>query len=1017
MMKPPIDELEKPLTLDELMRDAGPAADQAGPRFWRSLSELADDGSFDEQAKRAAARAQAAIYGLDEASRRKFMTVMGASFALSGVVGCGVQPAEKIVPYVEQPEAVVPGKPLFFATASPMGGDGLGLLVESQMGRPTKVEGNPSHPASGGATDVFAQAEVLSLYDPDRSQVVVHDGRVDTWERFLRFAVDLREQKLATKGRGLRFLTRSVSSPTLVHQFRRLQEALPEAKWVSYEPVTRDAARKGAELAFGKAFEADYRFDKADVVVALDADFLCWGPAGVRHARAFIERRTAEGEGATMSRLYAFEPTPTVTGAKADDRTPVASAEVLLVAAALAKALKVAGAPDLDAKRIEAHSAKIAALAAELEANKGKALVVVGDTQPAEVHALGHAINAALGAIGTTLVLSPPADAGPADQIGSLVELARDVEAGEVDTLLVLGANPVYEAPADLKMGEVLRNPKLTTLVHLGQYNDETGSISHWHLPEAHFLESWGDVRSSDGTVALIQPLIEPLYQGRSASEVLSALLGEVGVPGREIVRNYWRGRLPAATFEQSWRRALRDGVVQLPGEGPKPETPGEPKLDAVKWPTVAPASADELEVVFRPDPTIWDGRYANNGWLQELPKPLTTLTWENAALVSPALARRMNLREGQVVVLEFRSTSIEGVPVLINPGQAENSVTVHLGYGRQVPHMKVGHGIGFDANRLRRSDALWASAGLAIHPTSQSVPVPITQHHHRMEGRDILRVEKFGEKPHHHEHPSGSLIPEWPGGQQHEDYAWSMAIDLNRCIGCSACTIACQAENNIPVVGKAQVLNSREMHWIRVDRYYEGTEEDPDIHFQPVPCMHCEKAPCELVCPVEATSHSDEGLNEMTYNRCVGTRYCGNNCPYKVRRFNFLQYADKTTPSLQLLNNPDVTVRMRGVMEKCTYCVQRINEARINAKMAGGKVGPDEVVTACQAACPTKAIVFGNLKDPESAVSKLRKSERHYALLGELGTLPRTTYLSKVVNPAGESGAKGEAHEEPHHG
>ncbi|WP_206108151.1 TAT-variant-translocated molybdopterin oxidoreductase [Paludisphaera soli] len=1024
MMKSQPADLDTPLTLAELMRDAAaPDAEATGPRYWRSLSELADDGAFTEQARKAAARAQAAIHGLDDASRRKFLTLMGASFALAGVSGCAVQPAEKIVPYVEQPELIVPGKPLFFATATSLGGDALGLLVESHMGRPTKIEGNPSHPASRGATDIFSQAEVLSLYDPDRSQVVVRNGGVETWERFLRFAVDLRERKLAEKGRGLRILTRSVCSPTLIDQIRRLREQMPEARWHSYEPVNRDAARKGAELALGSPYEAAYHLEKADLVVALDAELIGGGPVGLRHARAFADRRDPEAE--SPLKLVAFEPTPTLTGAAADRRTPVASADVLLVAAALAKALKVEGAPDLDGKRIEPHAAAIAALAAELEAKKGKALVVVGDAQPAEVHALGLAINAALGAIGETLTLAPPADRGPVDQTASLVELARDIRAGAVDTLLVLGANPVYEAPSDLKMAEVLQNEKLTALVHLGLYNDETAAISHWHVPEAHFLESWGDVRSSDGTCSLQQPLIEPLYQGRSASDVLAALLGQVGVPGQQVVRDYWRTKLPAESFERTWRKALRDGVVELPApaEGEAPPAAGAPKLDKVQWPAPAAPSADELEIVFRPDPTIWDGRFANNGWLQELPKPLTTLTWDNAALVSPKLAERLGLEDQQVVLLEFRSSSVEA-PVLIAPGQAEDTVTVHLGYGRGRAG-RVGTGIGFDANKLRRSDAPWSSPGLKVLPTDRRLPLAVTQHHHRTEGREPVKVSTFeaakhhGEGDHGHHHPDFSFYPE-PPVPQSEDYAWAMAIDLNRCIGCGACTIACQAENNIPVVGKDQVLNSRELHWIRVDRYYEGTEaekENPAIHFQPVPCMHCEKAPCEVVCPVEATTHSQEGLNEMTYNRCVGTRYCGNNCPYKVRRFNFLHYSDRftsaaTTPSLQLLNNPDVTVRSRGVMEKCTYCVQRINEARQNAKIEGRKVGGDEVATACQAACPTRAIVFGNKLDPESAVSKLRKSERSYALLEELGTVPRTTYLTKLTH-----GAATPSHEEPRHG
>jgi molybdopterin-containing oxidoreductase family iron-sulfur binding subunit len=1008
MMKPETDDSARPLTLDELVL----GAESEPTRLWRSLEELADPDAAAGRAANAAARAQAAIYGLGDVGRRDFLTVMGASLALAGVSGCGVQPAEKIVPYVDQPEQIVPGKPLFFATAAPFGGDGLGLLVESQMGRPTKVEGNPSHPASRGATNAFAQAETLALYDPDRSKIVVARGREGTWENFLRFAIDLRARKLAAKGAGLRILTRSVASPTVLDQLRRLKEAMPEVVWHSYEPVNRDAARKGAELAFGKPYEPSYKLDGVDVVVALDADFLAWGPSSVRLAREFADRR--DPDAASMLRLHAFEPTPTVTGAAADHRTPVASADVFAVAAALARALKVAGAPEVPLGRAQALEPGLATLAAELEAARGKAVVVVGDTQPAEVHALGYAINAALGAIGSAVVLGAPAEGAPVDQSASLVQLAQDVKAGKVDALVVLDANPAYDAPADLKIDEVLRDEKLTTLVHLGLYNDETGALAHWHVPEAHFLESWGDVRSSDGTVALIQPLIAPLYQGRTASDVLAVLLGEVGIPDRELVRNYWKTKLPAETFEKEWRAALRDGVVKLPGEAPKAETPAATDLGKIAWP--APAAGGELELIFRPDPTIWDGRYANNAWLQELPKPISTMTWENVALVGPALAKQKGLKDGQVAILEFHGVQVEA-PVLVVPGQAADTVTVHLGYGRAKRAGRVGGEIGFNAYLMRRSDALWAGTGLAVEPTTNFVRLPVTQHHHDMAKRNVVRVQTLGEYKHpreedHHEHPSGSLHPEWPGHQS-EDYAWAMVIDLNRCIGCNACTIACQAENNIPVVGKEQVLNSREMHWIRVDRYYAGEDqENPDTLFQPVPCMHCEKAPCELVCPVEATSHSDEGLNEMTYNRCVGTRYCGNNCPYKVRRFNYFSYVDDT-PSIQLVKNPDVTVRMRGVMEKCTYCVQRINEARINAKMADGKIGRDEVVTACQGACPTQAIVFGNLKDSESAVSKLRESPRHYSLLGELGTLPRTTYLSKLTNPAGGA----EAHEEPKNG
>ncbi|MDR3622689.1 MAG: TAT-variant-translocated molybdopterin oxidoreductase [Paludisphaera borealis] len=1026
------DDVDKPLTLSELMRGAQAVSEPEaqGPRYWRSLSELADDGTFTEEVAQAVAGVRGAIEGLDDASRRRFMKLMGASFALAGVAGCSVQPVETIVPYVEQPESIVPGKAMYFATASALGGDGVGLLVESQMGRPIKIEGNPTHPASQGATDVFSQAEILSLYDPDRSQVIVHDGRVDTWEHFLGFAIDLREKQREGKGKGLRILTRSVSSPTLADQIQRLLKELPEARWHSYEAVTRDTVRQGAKLAFGEPLEPVYNFAKADVVVSLDADFLGSGPGRLSYARAFADRR-AQGEvvekaaAQTMNRLYAIESTPTLTGAMADHRLPLSARDVAHAALAIAQVLKVEGAPAADPRRLESQASWLAALAADLGGRRGKSLVVAGDSQPAEVHALVFAINAALGNVGETVNFFPPTQQGPTDQIGSLVELVRDIEKGAVDTLVILGANPVYETPADLKFAEALKSPKLNVRVHLGLYDDETAALCNWHLPEAHFLESWGDVRAFNGAATIQQPLIAPLYKGKTSNDVLAALLGQGDLPGLEIVRSYWKGRLPAATFEETWRKALQDGVVAEPADAvAKPKPPAAAKLDQVKF---AAGAVDGLEIVFRPDPTIWDGRYANNGWLQELPKPMTTLTWENAALVSPALAKRLGLENNQIVSLEFRSTLVEA-PVWITPGQADDSVTVHLGYGRATAG-RVGTGIGFNAYLLRRSDALWFSDGLKLTPTTRTHTLAITQHHHDMAGRDIVRastVDAFHEKLEHgHDeakhasHHGLSLYPD-PPVPQSEDYAWAMAIDLNRCIGCGACTIACQAENNIPIVGRDQVLNSREMHWIRVDRYYEGEDSaNPSTYFQPVPCMHCEKAPCELVCPVEATTHSDEGINEMTYNRCVGTRYCGNNCPYKVRRFNFLQYSDKTTPSLKLLNNPDVTVRMRGVMEKCTYCVQRINEARINAQIEDRKIGGDEVVTACQGACPTRAIVFGNMKDPESSVAKARKSPRHYALLAELGTLPRTTYLTRLSNPSPADAAEKKAENpvEPRHG
>ncbi|WP_205678701.1 TAT-variant-translocated molybdopterin oxidoreductase [Aquisphaera insulae] len=990
------------------------------PALWRSLEELAGDESFGALLEDEFAGVS--LQWLDEASRRRFLKLMGASLALSGIAGCAVQPEEKIVPYVQPPEDVIPGRPLFFATALAPLGSAVGVLVESHMGRPIKIEGNPAHPASLGATDMHVQASILQLYDPDRSQVILDRGRVDTWDRFLAAAVDLRTKKVAEKGKGLRILTRgdAALSPTLSAQLRKVLEAFPEARWHAYEPVGREAVREGTRRAFGEALEPVYHLDKADVVVALDADFLTSGPASLRYARDHASRREpgTGDSGATMNRLYAAEATPSLTGSAADHRLPLASKDVEGLARELAHALKLPGAAA--AEPGSKHAAWIAAVAKDLEAHKGRGLVVAGETQPAEVHVLAHLINDALGNHGRTVTFYPAPEPGPAGRVGSLADLVGDIKLGKVDTLLILGANPMYDAPADLEFAAVMTDTNVPTRIHLGLYDDETAAVCHWHLPESHPLEAWGDLVAFDGTATIQQPLIAPLYQGHSAIEVLAILLGQPGRPGQDIVKSTWREKKLPGDFDAAWKDALRRGIV--------PGTTAEPKAVTLKSKDVPPPGpakpADQgLEIVFRPDPAVWDGTFANSGWLQELPKPLTRFTWDNAALISPAEAERRGIANEDVLVLRYRGRALT-LPAWILPGQAEGTITVSLGYGRtRAGH--VGNGAGANAYALRTSDAPWHGAGLELSKTGEKRKIAIVQHHYQMQGREPIKVgtaEEFRADPgfaHEHHAPEAhgeSLYPDAPRGQDAEN-AWGMTIDLNKCIGCGTCVVACQAENNIPIVGKEEVLRSREMHWLRIDRYYEGDEKDPQAYFQPVPCMHCEKAPCEPVCPVGATTHSDEGLNEMTYNRCVGTRYCGNNCPYKVRRFNFFQYADLETPSLKLLNNPDVTVRTRGVMEKCSYCVQRINEARIVAKMEGRPVGGDEVKTACQAACSCQAIVFGNLLDPNSAVAKSKASPRNYALLEELNTLPRTTYLAKLRNPNPELEAEPKDRHESNHG
>ncbi len=989
----------------------------SGPVFWRSLEELAAGGVPAEPPAREAD--EPAAPWTEAPSRREFFRYLAASMALAGAgtSGCAIQQPETIVPYVEAPEQVVPGKPLFFATAVPMDGYACGVLVESQMGRPTKIEGNPDHPASLGATDAFAQAAVLALYDPDRSQVVTHQGRVETWEHAQTLLLDLRQRMQPSRGAGLRILTQTVTSPTMADQLRRLREQFPEAKWHAYESVSRDAVRAGARLAFGAELEPVYHLDQADVIVALDADFLAWGPGRLKDARAFAARREIEADpksyitgraadraeaGSTMNRLYAIECTPTITGALADHRMARPARDIAAVAKFLADSVRG------NAAQIPGQPGQewLPVMARDLKAAGARGLVIAGDTQPPEVHALAHLINHALGSLGKTVGLLPRIDQGPADQIGSLRELVADLNAGRVDTLLILGGNPAYDAPADLDFAGALRNGKMALSIHLGLYQDETAQLCQWHVPEAHTLESWGDLRAFDGTVTIQQPLIAPLYGGKTASEVLAHVLGEPDHSGLDILRDYWRRQALPGDFETAWRQALKKGVV--PGTAVQLKAVA-PRIQEVTLPAAA-GDDNALELVFRPDPTIWDGRYANNGWLQELPKPMNRLTWDSAAFLSQELAAELGIAGEDVIELRYRGRTVQ-VPAWIMPGQARRSVTVFLGHGRRSAG-RVGNGVGVDVSPLRTADAPWFGAGLEIGKTNRRHRLPTTQHHFNMAGRDLYRAGDLATYRQHpdfakiHERDRGrgeSLVDEpEPQVRREEGFgnAWGMVVNLNACIGCSACVVACQAENNIPVVGREQVLASREMHWIRIDRYFEGDASDPQFAFQPVMCQHCEKAPCEIVCPVGATTHSAEGLNEMTYNRCVGTRYCSNNCPYKVRRFNFFQYADETTRSLKLMRNPDVTIRPRGVMEKCTYCVQRINAVRIAADIEGRAVRGDEVVTACQAACPTRAILFGNINDKDSAVAKAKASPRDYGLLADLNTRPRTTYLAKLRNP-----------------
>jgi len=1002
---------EAPAQRIELVRRR--LADAPRQRFWKSLEELAATPGFQEMLHREFP--QAASEWDDPAGRREFLRIMGASLALAGLTACTRQPEEKIVPYVKAPEDIVAGKPLFFATAVLQGGYANGVLVESHMGRPTKIEGNPDHPASLGATDLFGQAAVLNLYDPDRSQTLTHLGEIRAWSTFLTVLKTTLEAQKPLKGVGLRILTETVTSPTLAAQIEGILADFPEARWHQWEPVSRDNVRAGAELAFGERVEARYDLDKADVVLCLDADFISMGPGNLRGVRAFSSRRKPSGEGGEMNRLYAVESSPTLTGAMADHRLSLRPSDVEGFARAVAAGLGLA---------VEGGTQHpwVAPLVKDLKAHAGRSLVLAGEWQPPVVHALAAAMNQQLGNVGQTLAWTAPVEARPLDQLASLKELTADMLGGKVSLLIVLQGNPVYSAPADLKFAEAM--DKVPLRAHLGLHADETAERCHWHIPEAHSLESWSDARAFDGTVTILQPLIAPLYPGaKSAHEVLTALTARPERPGHDIVKDAWKAKAPAGDFEGWWQRCLHDGVV---AGSALPE-----KAVAVKpgdWMKAGKAAAGGIEVAFRPDPSVYDGRFANNGWLQELPKALTKITWENAALVSPALAERLGVSMGRtyqgtpegagretpygtevdLVEVRYRGKTVTA-PALVVPGHPDNVVTLHLGYGRTRAG-RVGNGAGFDAYSLRTSDGLWSGAGVELRKTGALTRIAGTQDHWSMEGRDIVRskpLEEFRKHPEVFkemgEEPAASMTLYPP--HRYEGHAWGMAIDLNSCVGCNACVVACQAENNIPVVGKLEVSRGREMQWIRIDRYYASEDpkralDDPETYHQPVLCMQCENAPCEVVCPVAATVHSDEGLNDMVYNRCVGTRYCSNNCPYKVRRFNFFLYTDWNTESLKLQRNPDVTVRSRGVMEKCTYCVQRINQTRITAKNEGRPIADGEIRTACQQACPADAIVFGDINDKQSRVSLLKTGPRNYGLLAELNTRPRTTYLAAVKNP-----------------
>jgi molybdopterin-containing oxidoreductase family iron-sulfur binding subunit len=1024
---------------------------KTGREFWRSLEELAGTDRFRDFLHREFPALNAPDTDpslLDPTGRRNFMKLMGASLALAGLTACTKQPKELIVPYVKTPDGLIPGKTQYYATAMPQSGVAAGLLVESHEGRPTKIEGNPDHPASLGATNIQAQASVLGLYDPDRSQSAMKLGDPRTWGDFLNEFRTWIDGQRAKQGEGLRILTETLTSPTLAAQMKAVLTALPKAKWHTYEPNSRDGARMGAQAATGQFVNTVYKFENADVVLSLDADFLTNGPGAVRYARDFINKRRLVGGSTEMNRLYVVESTLTTTGAKADHRLPIKASEVdafaRAVAAAVGASVPAAGA----GSPLNADATKFAqAVAKDLQASRGKSLVLAGEHQPAAVHAIAHAINGALGNTGNTVVFTDPIEINPVDQTASITELIGEMNAGKVEVLIILGGNPAYYAPnlPGQKAGEknsfLEAMTKVPNRVHLGLYNDETAANCPWHIAESHYLESWGDARAYDGTVTIIQPLIEPLYQTHTAHEVLGAILNQAGKSTYDIVRDYWKTQL-GANFDQAWKQALNDGVI------PNTALPTKTVAVSGNLSSLPQAKTGQYEIVFRLDPHVQDGRYANNGWLQECPKPINKVTWDNIAIISPGTAAKLALApheepyHANAKMLKLTHGGLElAMPAWIQPGHPDDSATVYLGYGRDRAG-SVGNKTGFNTYTLRNTAAPWiAVEGVKLEAGEGEYLLASTQEHFNLDAsgievkafiteeddlteRNIVHtgtLEQYKKDPgtiHYGEKPPDrkkmTIYPNWNydttrtnDGREMPLYNWGMTIDMQACVGCNACVVACVSENNIPVVGKHLVERGRYMHWLRIDTYFRGGQSNPEVFFQPMLCQHCEDAPCEVVCPVNATVHDAEGLNVQIYNRCVGTRYCANNCPYKVRRFNYLLYGDWETPSLKNVRNPEVTIRSRGVMEKCTYCTQRIQAAKIESEKQGRDVADNEIQTACQTACPTEAIVFGDVgirsnpgRQPQTRVAKLKAEPRNYEVLADLNTRPRTSYLAVVRNP-----------------
>jgi MoCo/4Fe-4S cofactor protein with predicted Tat translocation signal len=1012
--------------------------EKSGKVFWTSLEAKADPEAF--QARAAAEFPEGVVPdGLVNSEsltlkRRTFMGVAGAAGALLGLEGCVRRPKENILPFTRQPEYVVPGVALHYATVVRSAGEPLGLLVTTHEGRPTKVEGNPQHPSSLGGTDGYTQAGILDLYDPDRSKGPAKregEALVDTTFAEADAALTGLAGKLG-QGAKLRVLTAPSNSPSFLKAQKDLLAKFPQAKVYSYEPVSSANRRAGTKLALGQAADVSVNYRRAKTVVALDADFLGTEPGAPRASREFFDARRLSSPRDAMNRLYAIEPGYTVTGASADHRLRLAArdagAYLKAVAAELAALGVLADIPaqgegdaatpavSFEALRGAVNGAKapatvpaqwVKSVAKDLAdpAARGRSVIVVGTRQPAEVHALAFALNAALGNLGRTITLTSALDTDVGSATDGITALAKDLSAGAVDTLVILGGNPVVDAPADLKFGELLA--KAGTSIHLSEFRNTTSTKVSWHIPRAHALESWGDLRGSDGSYAIQQPMIAPLHGGRTDGELVAQLAGARFWRAHELVRGTARELLPGDGFEQQWKNALHNGVAR----DYQPAALGNVALATDALAAAArtltegksPLSSGNLEVNFAADPALYDGRHGNNPWMLELPDPLSCVSWDNAAYISAATAKELGIENYDVITVKSPEGASVDIVTWVLPGHTDNAITLHLGWGAENVG-RYGDKVGFDVFPLRSTKSFGFGDGFTVAKTGKRYMLSQTQETHSMEGRPIAidaSYEEYKEKPDFAEYrsPVLSTLPLWTE-VKYEGHRWSLVIDLNACSGCNACLVGCQAENNVPSVGKEQVARGRDMYWLRLDRYFVGEDEAaPQVAFQPVGCQQCEEAPCENVCPVNATAHSPEGLNDMAYNRCIGTRYCMNNCPYKVRRFNFLNFTGQVPETTRMMYNPNVSIRMRGVMEKCSYCVQRIQESKIAAKRDARRLRDGDIRSACQQACPTGAITFGDLNDPTSRVAKLSKLDRQYKLLPEVGTQPRTSYLAKIRN------------------